>query len=219
ICDGWSTGVLFTELARIYSALVEGVPVALPVAPRYADYARAREAEQASPAHERVKQFWLDRYRTVPPPLELPRDHARPPRRTYRGNQVIVELDVDTVAGLRKLGARNGSTFVATLLASFAAYLSKVTGNEDLVIGLSAAGQPSHGVDGLVGHCVNLLPLRLDMRHDTPFPELLKAVRRDLLDAQEHQAFTFGALLQHLRLPHDPSRIPLVPVVFNLDRK
>src|SRR5690606_7328315 len=131
ICDGWSTGVLFTELARIYSALVEGVPVALPVAPRYADYARAREAEQASPAHERVKQFWLDRYRTVPPPLELPRDHARPPRRTYRGNQVIVELDVDTVAGLRKLGARNGSTFVATLLASFAAYLSKVTGNED----------------------------------------------------------------------------------------
>ena len=38
-----------------------------------------------------------------------------------------------------------------------------------------------------------------------------------VLDAFDHQEFTFGRLLQQLSLPRDPSRMPLVSVTFNLD--
>src|SRR5262249_54049329 len=37
-----------------------------------------------------------------------------------------------------------------------------------------------------------------------------------LLDAYEHQEYTFGTLMQKLNLPRDPSRVPLVSVTFNV---
>jgi amino acid adenylation domain-containing protein len=39
-----------------------------------------------------------------------------------------------------------------------------------------------------------------------------------LLDALEHQRYTFGTLLKKLKLRRDPARIPLVSVLFNLDQ-
>src|SRR5262249_39608492 len=51
-----------------------------------------------------------------------------------------------------------------------------------------------------------------------PFSQLLEQVRKTMLDAYDHQQYTFGTLLRKLPLPRDPSRLPLVSVVFNLDR-
>ena len=70
----------------------------------------------------------------------------------------------------------------------------------------------------LVGHCVNFLPLRNRIKGDTPFFDHLAAVQSLVLDAYDHQNYTYFSLLQKLRLPRDPSRLPLVAVSFNLDK-
>src|SRR5690606_37795320 len=38
-----------------------------------------------------------------------------------------------------------------------------------------------------------------------------------LFDAYDNQKISFGELLQKLNIARDPSRVPLVPVVFNID--
>src|SRR5262249_44956723 len=43
-------------------------------------------------------------------------------------------------------------------------------------------------------------------------------VREALLEAHAHQSLTFGSLVRRMALPRDPSRTPLVAVVFNVDR-
>ncbi|MBL8952490.1 MAG: amino acid adenylation domain-containing protein, partial [Myxococcaceae bacterium] len=71
---------------------------------------------------------------------------------------------------------------------------------------------------GLVGHCVNMLPLRTRVNPEAAVAQLVAEVRTTLLDGQAHQLFTMGQLLQKLPIARDPSRLPLVTVIFNLDR-
>jgi amino acid adenylation domain-containing protein len=218
VCDGWSVGVLFSELAALYAAASRGTQAELLPAPSFAAFARARAADTETRSHSEAVRYWMDRFQTIPPALELPLSRTRPAVRTYHSGCLNHRLDGQVVGALRRLGARNGATLYSTLLASFQAFLARITGVEDIVVGLFAAGQAHYGMDGLVGHCVNLLPLRCRVPAEAPFAQILRDVCREQLDAQEHQSLTFGALLQRLRLPRDVSRIPLVPVAFNLDR-
>ena len=72
---------------------------------------------------------------------------------------------------LRKAGAKSGATLYATTLSAFGILLNRLTGQGDLVIGIPAAGQSSQGLENLVGHCVNFLPLRAKVEAHQPFSE------------------------------------------------
>ena len=43
-------------------------------------------------------------------------------------------------------------------------------------------------------------------------------MKEEVLEAYDHQNYTFGSLLQKLDLPRDTSRLPLVSVMFNIDK-
>ena len=87
-----------------------------------------------------------------------------------------------------------------------------------MVVGIPAAGQSIDGHDHLVGHCVNLLPLRFDLQAGHGFTHVLDSAQTTLLDAIEHQRYTFGTLLKKLHGARDPARLPLVSVMFNIDQ-
>ncbi|MBW2464517.1 MAG: amino acid adenylation domain-containing protein [Deltaproteobacteria bacterium] len=218
ICDGWAIDVLVRDLGLIYSALrLEREPELGP-ADRFSDYSRYMEAYAGSPEGQAVEQHWLERFSGALPVLELPADRPRPPARTYRGGRHDRPLDPELVAHLKAVGAKQGCTLVTVLLAAFKVCIHRLSGQSDLIIGLPAAGQSATGKDFLVGHCVNLLPLRTHLDGDPLFGDYLKQVRSVLLDAYEHQQFTFGRLVQQLALSRDPGRIPLLPVAFNIDQ-
>ena len=85
-------------------------------------------------------------------------------------------------------------------------------------MGVPAAGQSVGGHDGLVGHCVNMLPLRARVDPERPFRAMLSEARSTVLDAYEHRRFTFGSLLGVCRWCATPAVCHYVSVVFNLDR-
>jgi amino acid adenylation domain-containing protein len=213
VCDGWSFGVLVKDLATAYAQQ--------PLAPaeRYSDYAVAERERESSPETAAHEKFWVERFAaSLPPPLELPTDRARPPLRGTLSERIDHELAAPLIKAVKQLGARNGASFFATLTAGFTGLLARLTGQTDLVVGIPAAGQSVGGHDTLVGHCVNMMPLRLSVDANAPFGALVKSTRTALLDATEHQELTFGTLLKKLPLPRDPSRLPLVAVVFNVDQ-
>ena len=162
--------------------------------------------------------FWLGRFATDIPVLDLPTDHARPARRTFASARVDHVLDDALTAALRQLGARRGASLFATLLAGFSTLLGRLAGQDSVVVGIPAAGQAVGGHDTLVGHCVNTLPLRFDLSAQAGFATALDGAQGVLLDALEHQRYTFGTLLKKLPIARDPSRMPLVSVLFNIDQ-
>ncbi|BDU16074.1 non-ribosomal peptide synthetase [Lysobacter auxotrophicus] len=218
VCDGWSWWVIVRELGALYSqALGQDAPV-LPAAESFADYALA-EAEHPHGATYRADEaYWLSRFADGGPILDLPTDRPRPTRRTFPSIREDHLLDNDLVAAVRRLGARQGASLFATLLASFAGLLSRLTAQNEVVVGIPAAGQSVDGHDHLVGHCVNLLPLRFELDHAQPFEQALGVAQSTLLDAIEHQRYTFGTLLKKLPMQRDPARLPLCSVMFNIDQ-
>ena len=119
---------------------------------------------------------------------------------------------------IKRFGAEQGCTLFATLLAGFKALLHRLTGQNDIVVGIPAAGQAMVGAESLVGHCVNFLPLRFLLDAESSCKTLLRDVRETILDAYEHQNYTYGSLVQKLGLTRDPGRLPLLEVQFNLER-
>jgi amino acid adenylation domain-containing protein len=120
------------------------------------------------------------------------------------------------VASIKKIGLGASTSLITTILAGFEVFLCQLTGQNDIVVGVPAAGQPVTGMNCLIGHCVNLLPLRSNPESNISFIDYLNKRKIELFDAYDNQQLSFGHLLQKLNVARDPSRIPLVPVAFNI---
>jgi amino acid adenylation domain-containing protein len=219
VCDGWSTGVILSELAELYAARKEGRPAKLAPAPLFSEFAvaelRAMHGEDAAAA----EKYWVGVLGTAPSSLELPVDRPRERELKLEARREDWLLDRALVEGLRGVAKQASSTLVATLMAAVDAWLYRLTGQTDFAMGLPAAGQAAAGMPGLVGHCVNTLPLRVTLDPEAPFLDHVRAVKGQILEGAEHQRLSFGALLKKLEVPRDPARIPLIPVIFNLDQR
>jgi hypothetical protein len=218
VCDGWSWGVIADELGLLY-AEQRGQGPALDAAPSYADYAQWERAEAATPMAQTQLAYWLGQYPgSTLPALELPLDRPRAARRGFDARRIDVLLPTPLVEAARQLGTRAGVSLFATLFSVFAALMHRLSQQDDLVVGVPAAGQAASGMPKLVGHCVNLLPVRVAVDAAQPFDALLRQTADTLLDAFDHQTLTYGTLLKHLPVTRDASRPALVSVMFNLDR-
>ncbi|MDQ0040335.1 non-ribosomal peptide synthetase [Variovorax boronicumulans] len=217
VCDGWSWAVITEQLGHLYAEETgDGLP--LKAAPTFDAFATEEAADAARPEMQQHVDYWLERFSGgTLPVLDLPLDHPRPAVRTFASRRTERLLERRLVASLRTMSARTGTSLFAGLLAGFAATLHRLTGQDDIVVGIPASGQLARDMPGLVGHCVNLLPLRLAAPADLRFDTLMGECRTAVLDAFEHQALTYGALLGKLSLQRDASRQPLVSVMFNVD--
>jgi len=217
ICDGWSLSLLIRDLSTFYSAMIKQQFLTLEPAVKFADYAIQQEKWQHSTEQEEVEKYWLNQYQGDIPVVEFPTDYNRPAIRSFHARRIDVTVPVATVKAMRQLSKKTNTSFVTLMLSAFESFVYRVTGQEDLIIGLPAAGQNVEGLYNLVGHCVNLLPLRTVVDPALKFTEYLKKRKAYMFDAFDHQQFTFGSLIQKLNIHRDPSRIPLVPVVMNVD--
>ena len=218
VCDGWSFGVIAEDLAALYTAHCKGVPPALQPADRYADYVEAELSGRPPSEVDADEAYWLGRFRGEIPVLELPCDGRRPTLRSFGSRRHDTSIDVALVTELKKLGGQAGASLFSVLLSAFAALIGRLCGQNDVVIGVPTAGQSATGMNNLVGHCVNLVPVRTSIDSAAPGLELVRTTQATLLDAFDHQQYTFGTLLKKLQTPRDTSRLPLVSVMFNVDQ-
>jgi len=217
VCDGWSWAVVTEQLGHLYTEQT-GQGLRLKAAPAFADFAAEEAAEAAHPDMQRHVDYWLERFSGGSlPVLDLPLDHPRPAVRAFASLRTERTLDRRLVTAMRSVSAKTGASLFAGLLGAFVATLHRLTGQDDIVVGIPASGQLARDMPALVGHCVNLLPLRVTAHAQLRFDALMGECSTAVLDAFEHQSLTYGALLGQLSLQRDASRLPLVSVMFNVD--
>lgn len=218
IGDGWSIGIILEDLSTFYNVYLKNeIPTAGPPA-QISKYALEQAAFSATEDYNDTQKFWLDLYKDDVPVLNMPLDYNRPPTRTYEGKRNDYTLDIELLEAIKKLSAKANCSIVSTLIAAFEVFLYKQTNQEDIVLGLPSAGQLATENLDLVGHCVNLLPLRTKVNPDTPFIDYLKRRKNEIYDVYDHQKLTFSELLKKLNIKRNKANVPLVPVVFNVDR-
>ncbi|HEX2271663.1 MAG TPA: amino acid adenylation domain-containing protein, partial [Pyrinomonadaceae bacterium] len=217
VADGWSLGVLIGELSARYTAACQKVRCALPPAAQFGEYVAAEIKQRESGAIHLSENYWLQQFKDPVAPLELPLDYKRPPVQTYTGARAHLTIDSALCNRLEHYSSQQNSTLFMLLFASFNLLLHKLSGQDDIVVGIPSAGQLSFG-SSLIGYCVNVLPLRSKLPAHAGVNDYLAYIKTVFLDAHDHQAYPFSSLVSKLKLPRDPSRSPLVAVMFNLDR-
>ncbi|MGX9744826.1 non-ribosomal peptide synthase/polyketide synthase [Ralstonia pseudosolanacearum] len=208
VSDGWSQGVLARELGMLYEAYRSGGEDPLPALPiQYADYAVWQRRWLEGAELQRQGAHWEQALAGAPTLLSLPTDRARPAQQDYAGGSVEVIFDETLSAGLRKLSQRHGTTLFMTVLAGWSALLSRLSGQEEVVVGSPVANRTRSEVEGLIGFFVNTLALRVEVGGAT-VSELLERVKAKVLEAQAHQDLPFEQVVERIRpvrsLSHSP---------------
>ncbi|KTT65101.1 condensation domain-containing protein, partial [Sphingomonas sanguinis] len=215
VSDGWSMAIFNRELNAFYAAFLEGRGDPLPpLAIQYPDYAAWQREWLSGERLEAQADHWRRTMAGVPPLLELPTDRPRPAQQDFTGGFLPVELDGELAAGLRQLARRHGTTLFTTLLAAWSVVLSRVSGQEDVVIGTPSANRGRHEIEDLIGFFVNTLALRVDLSGEPTVSGLLDRVRGVALAAQDNQDLPFEQVVEIVQPPRRLDHAPLFQVMF-----
>ncbi|GAA0353951.1 condensation domain-containing protein [Streptomyces blastmyceticus] len=205
--DGGSLEIVARELDDRYRAALAG-DEAEPEgeAPSYADFAWRERSASAALAPGLA--YWTERLAGARP-LALP--HKGGGR--GEGHIVAEPLTDKAVEGLRATGRTHRATLFTVVLAAAFTALWETTGERDLVIGCASGHRDRAGTRGLVGLCVNTLPIRPDLRGAGDFATVLSRVRDELLAAQDHRHVPFDLIVERLgAAARDGAGNPLVGV-------
>jgi acyl carrier protein len=217
VSDAWSIGVLVGEVTALYAAYVDGSASPLEDLPiQYADYAAWQREWLQGETLDTQLAYWRTQLSEVPHVLDLPTDRPRPPVQTFRGSTLVRHLPADVKQRAVDLSRAHGATEFMTLLAAFAALLSRYTGQKELVVGSPIANRTRRETEGLIGFFVNTLALALRVDGDKSFDALLEDVKERTLGAYAHQEVPFEKLVETLKVERDMSRSPLFQVMFAL---
>ncbi|HEY0406604.1 MAG TPA: amino acid adenylation domain-containing protein [Pyrinomonadaceae bacterium] len=220
IVDDWSRGVLLYELGSLYSAACAGVAAELREASPFRTFVewQANRQQRESPDSLAAKAYWRAQFASSLPALELPTDYVRPALRGYVGSRREMPLDPVLYAGLKRFSGQQSSTMFAVLLAAFTAFLHRLTAQNDVVLGIPAAGQPMLGATNLVGQCITMLPFHAAVDGRRTVAEHLAAVRNLLLDVQEHPYYPAALSEGQPHANQSAGQPPPLNVMFNMDR-
>ncbi|MEO1004241.1 MAG: amino acid adenylation domain-containing protein [Cyanobacteria bacterium J06638_38] len=217
--DGWSLWMLLEELKILYTAQTTGAkPFLKPVTCSYPDYIQWQTEMLASPQGEQLWNYWKNQLGGELPTLDLPTDHPRSPKQTYRGASCPFKLNEKLTQKLKEVAKHEGATLYMTLLAAFQVLLHRYTGQEDILVGSPTAGRDNSSFAGVVGYLVNPVVLRGNLMGNPRFKDFLGQMRQTTLDAIAHQDYPFPLLVERLQLNRDFSRSPLFQTLFVLQK-
>jgi amino acid adenylation domain-containing protein/non-ribosomal peptide synthase protein (TIGR01720 family) len=216
--DGWSQGILVTEIAALHEAFLHGdeSPLA-PLTIQFADYAAWQRDQLDRDGFAPHLTYWREQLRGMPPRLALPADHPPPPEPSFSGATYRYLLSPAASKGIDDLVKSAHASPFMVMLASLNSLLYRFTSQTDLVIGAPIAGRNRPELEPLFGCFVNVLLLRVQVRGTESFTELLTKVRTVTLDGYEHQDLPYEELIDELRPARRGNQTPLVQMLFNFD--
>ncbi|MEM9921681.1 MAG: amino acid adenylation domain-containing protein, partial [Bacteroidota bacterium] len=208
-----SDGVSRSILIRDFLALYEGQTLPS-LNLQYKDFAVWQQSDLQQLQKEKQKAYWLAQFSEEVPILELPTDYPRPLVNTFEGDGLAFQLDRSKTDALITMAQAEGATLYMMLLSAFNVLLTKLSNQEDIVIGTPVSGRQHADVEEMVGMFVNTLPLRNQAKGSMTFRDFLSNVKENTLAAFEQQSFQYETLIDALQIVRDTSRNPLFDVLF-----
>ncbi|WP_186314395.1 non-ribosomal peptide synthetase [Bacillus pumilus] len=212
ISDGASVGILIEELSALYRGdKLEELPV------QYKDYAVWSKSETFSAQIEAEEAFWLKQLEGELPVLALPEDLPRPKVQTFSGDRVSFTINGPLKTKLDELVRALNSTTYTVLLTCYSTLLSKLSRQEDIIIGSPIVGRTHPDIQSVIGMFVNTLALRTQPAGHLTAAEFASNVHQLVLEANDHQLYPFEELVDQVQTVRDTSRHPIFDVVFSME--
>jgi len=216
--DGWSMPILEAELSQAYAARLRGAaPNWSPLPAQYRDVSAWLEQQLQENAFAQDRAYWMRQLDGPLPLLDLPSDRPRPAVRRFQGATLDHVLQADTVHAARNCAQAHGVTLFTVLLAGLQTLFYRLSGQDDLIIGVPVAGRQHPASEGLIGFFVNTLALREKLTGSQGFSQRLASVADVMRQGLLHQNYPFDRLVGELGIARDTSRSALFDVMIGLD--
>jgi acyl-CoA synthetase (AMP-forming)/AMP-acid ligase II len=212
--DGWSFGVLASELAALYDAFSSGAESSLaPLPIQFADFAFWQRRWQSHPDVMAQLAYWREQLREPLPVIKLAK--RRPPRRAIDAVRTARRewvLPVGLWQAAKRFSQREGGTLFMGLVAALMTLLHGYLAQDDLRVATLVANRNRQGTEGLIGPLANTVILRTNLAGDPSPLEVMRRVRATTLAAYAHQDLPFEELVETLERERSDS-LPLLSEV------
>jgi amino acid adenylation domain-containing protein len=209
ISDGTSQNILIKDFMSLYNGEHPGD---LPL--QYKDYAEWQQDSVYQDEVKRQGEYWMKEYSEIPGWLELPCDFPRPLVKETQGNSIRFRVNESETHALKSLGEKSGTTLFMIVLSLYNILLSKLSNQEDIVIGTSTSGRQHADLEDVIGMLVNTLPVRNYPEGDLSFEKFLATVKEKTLKCFDNQFYQYEDLIDELKIERNTSRNPLFDVYF-----
>ncbi|MCP5102468.1 MAG: AMP-binding protein, partial [bacterium] len=210
ISDAYSKQVLAEDFLRLYNG--EELP---PLRLQYKDFSQWQAGWKETAVVKQQETWWLKELGGELPVLNMPVDFPRPAIFSFEGSSIGFEIGTRETRALKELARSERVTPFILLLALYNVLLSRLCGQEDIIVGTPAAGRRHADLERIIGMFVNTVALRNYPTPGKTFGAFLADVRRRSLDAFENQEYPFEDLVEKVRLEKDISRNPVFDVAFS----
>lgn len=217
--DGFGFSLIAQRVASTYTALIKGQTAKgrsfgslQAILEEDTDY---RGSEQ----YEKDRQFWLDRFADAPEVVSLA---DRAPRTSNSFLRHTAYLPPSDVNALKEAARYFSGSWHEVMIAVSAVYVHRMTGSEDVVLGLPMMGRIGSASLNVPAMVMNLLPLRLTVSSSMSFSELIQQISRDIRSIRRHHKYRHEELRRDLKLIGENHRlfgpqINLMPFDYGLD--
>ncbi|UYP02567.1 non-ribosomal peptide synthetase DhbF [Bacillus subtilis] len=217
--DGFGFSLIAQRVASTYTALIKGQTAKgrsfgslQAILEEDTDY---RGSEQ----YEKDRQFWLDRFADAPEVVSLA---DRAPRTSNSFLRHTAYLPPSDVNALKEAARYFSGSWHEVMIAVSAVYVHRMTGSEDVVLGLPMMGRIGSVSLNVPAMVMNLLPLRLTVSSSMSFSELIQQISREIRSIRRHHKYRHEELRRDLKLIGENHRlfgpqINLMPFDYGLD--
>ncbi|MFI0822541.1 condensation domain-containing protein, partial [Streptomyces sp. NPDC021098] len=196
--DGFSGAIVSSRVAALYSALAAGAPAPEQTTASLATLLDTDAEYRASENYAEDRAYWTEALAGRPEVSSL--SGGRPPVGTPHALARHVEtVDTETSANLRRASRKLRTTVSGLAIAGAVLYLHRMTGAEDVVIGVPVLGRTRKEID-VPGMAANMLPIRVAVSADISLQELVSRVGSAIRKALRHQRYRYEDMLRDLKL-------------------
>lgn len=212
ISDGLSNWTLLKELFELYSGLD-----VQPVETHYKEYVEYLNSSEIQNSLVSQKEYWLNKLAEKQEYPEIFADYQRPIKKSYRGSIQTLRLSKSMSEQLTRFSAENASSPFIVSVTMLYALLSKLTGQNQLAVGITSSGRDIDKFKSTIGTFINTLATRVDVEDDMDVLNLLKQVRKEVLVSLENQQYPFEEAIAELNLGGMINRNPVFDILFSSD--
>lgn len=191
ISDGTSMRIMIEEFIKLYEGTV------LPEQRiQYKDYAEWDMKNEFNDIRKQ-EEYWLNTLKGEIPTLEVPLDYPRKSIQTFKGNTLQLELESKLVKRLQAVAQRFNTTMNTLLLSFYSILLSKLSGQDDIMVGSVVSNRNHADLENVIGVFINFLPIRFRVRRDISLLNFIESHKRIIEEAYDNREYPFDKMVEN----------------------
>lgn len=204
VIDFWSMRIFLEELKKAY----EGEQINEKSYP----YDFFVEKQKNIESNYELRKFWGNYLHNSHSKALIP--HEKNNKRSNNAETINFKISNEITDRLIDMSKNEKISLFSILYFSFNVVIHKLTGDRDLLMGVTTHGRDDPRFINTIGYFVNTLPIITTLENNTLLEELIRKNSNGYSNALRHQAYPLSMIAKQQNMSNNPIDKPLFDILF-----